>query len=249
MNDSGWFLLPSVVPMPLVERMRADLETAYAICRAFQEKAGLRETTGTVHHLPALYRACPSFLEFLDANPAAPYISQFFGGKPYILQSMGGNFNFPSKANYASEVHRDIRSWFRDRMMLNTLVTLDDMTAENGATWLLPGGHRLPHKPLDAAFDAEAIQVTAPAGSILMWDSRLWHKAGANRTSDPRRIITPIFTRPFYKQGCDYPRAVGENMILSRNLRQVLGYNSQVPESLGEWYRPVEDRLYRADQG
>jgi ectoine hydroxylase-related dioxygenase (phytanoyl-CoA dioxygenase family) len=244
----GLAALASVVPMDLIERMRADLETALAICRSIQEKAGLPNTAGTVHHLPVLHRACPSFLEFLDTNPVAPYISEFFDGKPYILQSMGGNFNFPGGGNYASQVHRDIRSYFSDRMMLNTLVALDDLTPENGTTLLLPGGHRLPDKPDNDTFTAKEIRICMPAGSIIMWDSRLWHRAGVNRTDKPRRIVTPIFTRPFFKQGFDYPRAIGDKEM-SENLRQVLGYNARVPATLEEWYAPPERRAYRGDQG
>lgn len=249
MDSCGWALLPAAVPNALLERMLDDLDSAYAICRSIQEKNGVaNDMVGTLHHLPALYRACPSFLEFLDRNPAAPYIWSFFGGHS-ILNSMGGNFNFPDAGNYASRVHRDVRSFSNDRVMINTLVALDPLTEKNGATWLMPGGHRLSEKPDDGEFDAQAIQVMAPAGSILMWDSRLWHRAGVNYTDKPRRIITPIFTRPWFKQGLDYPRAIGNDRPLSETLKQVIGYNARVPANLEEWYVPLERRAYRGDQG
>lgn len=247
-ESEGFALLPAVVSLRTVEVLCHAMQCAYTICRKAQEIGGVaQDMEGSVHHLPAVN---PAFIDFLDGYPAGPYIEQFFEpsskGK-YILNSMGGNYNLPG-GNYASRVHRDVRSFWHDRIMLNTLVTLDDMTVENGATWLMPGSHRLPIKPCDSEFNAKAVQIAAPVGSVLMWDSRLWHRAGENKTDQPRRIITPIFTVPGFKQGFDYSRAVGYlREGLSIHQRQVLGYTSRVPASLDEWYR--KDRFYQAGQG
>ncbi len=250
MSTVGIAWVPGVVPEDELDRMRNELVVAYGICRTLQVAAGLREdTSGTVHHLPAISEV---FVDFLDSNPAVPYIDRFFEGKKYVLQSMGANFNFPSDENYASYVHRDIRSFWNDRIMLNTLVTLDEFTAENGATWFLPASHRIAAKPTDEAFDNNAIQIEAPAGSVLMWDSRVYHRAGINRTKTPRRIVTPIFNVPSFKPGFDYARAIPRNPSvgeLTEYQRQVLGFNARVPSSLHEWYRKPEDRFYRGDQG
>ena len=250
LNSQGWAILPKAVPRDLLRLMRDDLDVALNVCRNIQAANGVTENTvGTVHHLVALIQ-CRSFLEFLEANPAHPYITSFFQNKPYILQSIGGNYNYPSVENYAGNVHRDIRSYSFDPLMLNTLVALDDLTAENGATWLLSGSQVAIGKPSDETFDGFATQITAPAGSIVLWDSRIWHRAGVNKTGKPRRIITPIFTLPFYKQGLDYCRAIGQDVSrMSPRLQQVLGYKARIPASLSEWYRPKDGRFYQGDQG
>jgi hypothetical protein len=36
---------------------------------------------------------------------------------------------------------------------------------------------------------------------------------------------------------------------LSADQRQVLGYNSRIPENLDEYYQPVHLRMYKSDQG
>lgn len=244
----GWIVLPSMVPMPLIESMRMDLHIAHKICRRYQSKAGIDEdTAGTVHHLPAI-QECQSFLYYLHDNPAGDYIDQYFGGK-YILNSFGGNFNFPGQ-NYASKIHRDIRT-FQDQdqhLMLNTLVMLDDFTTENGATWMMPGT-LWKEMPPKGEFTSMAEQALGPAGSILIFDSNVWHAAGENKTENPRRSVTPMYCRPWMKQGFDYPRAIGYNRSLPENLRQVLGYNARVPASLEEWYQPPANRMYHGDQG
>lgn len=221
---------------------------ALSICESIRRVNGIPDADGTVHHLPGMFMF-GSFRFFLEINPASEVIDSYFGDKPYILNSMGGNFNVTP--NYASRVHRDIRTHQTPCPMLNTLVMLDDFTYENGATWLMNRGHLLPEKPTDDAFMRDAVQVTAPAGSILLWDSNLWHRAGENTTGKPRRIVTPIYTRPWIKPGFDYPRALGYERgdDYPPKLRQILGYNSRVPVSLEEWYQPPEKRYYRADQG
>jgi phytanoyl-CoA dioxygenase PhyH len=244
---NGWALLPKAIHAYEVAVMRRELDASRDVCTVFQCVNGIQNTEGTVHHLPAIPE-CRSFLRFLDNNPADDVIFAYFGG-PYILNSMGGNFN--EGQNYASEIHRDIRSFQDPCPMLNTLVMLDDFTADNGATWLMEGGHRIPTKPTDEEFWSSAVQITAPAGSILIWNSNLWHKAGENKTGKPRRIVTPIFSKPWFKQGMDYCRAIGEDKVavLSEKLKQVLGYYSRIPANLDEWYQQPDRRFYRGDQG
>jgi ectoine hydroxylase-related dioxygenase (phytanoyl-CoA dioxygenase family) len=100
-------------------------------------------------------------------------------------------------------------------------------------------------------FFRDAARAVAPAGSMVMFNSNLWHAAGVNRSDHSRRALTLAFTRPFVKQQLDYPRALGYDRgdSFSPALRQLLGYNARVPTSLDEWYQPLERRLYKRDQG
>jgi ectoine hydroxylase-related dioxygenase (phytanoyl-CoA dioxygenase family) len=136
-------------------------------------------------------------------------------------------------------------------MMINMLVMVDDFTLENGATYLLSGSHLKDEKPSERNFYDRAERAIGKAGSILMFDSLLWHAAGINRTSAERRALTLAFTRPFQKQQMDYPRVLGYKAMDSfdEDLKQILGYNSRVPTSLDEWYQPPAKRFYRPGQG
>ena len=71
----------------------------------------------------------------------------------------------------------------RDRdVMITALWALDDFTADNGGTRIVPGSHLRPVGKPDAA---EAIPVEMPVGSVLLLAGRLYHGAGANTTSRP----------------------------------------------------------------
>jgi ectoine hydroxylase-related dioxygenase (phytanoyl-CoA dioxygenase family) len=134
---------------------------------------------------------------------------------------------------------------------VNTLFAIDAFTETNGATLVVPGTHqRLP--PPDPAYLAKgAVAATCPAGSMLVFDSTLWHAGGVNTSGADRLSINQQFTRSFFKQQVDYVRALGDAAVLAQKPRtqQLLGWYTRVVTSLDEYYRPPEDRLYRKDQG
>jgi hypothetical protein len=249
MRTRGWMVIERFVEAPFVARMLSDLERAYGICRGHQIKNGVDAVTeGTLHHLIG---QGDTFIELIDRmEPLMPHLEWYFRGK-FILNSFGGNI-LKKSSSYANAIHRDIRTYSGDMpLLLNTLLTLDDFTVENGATFLMTGGHRLAEKPTDQQFYAVAQQAVAPAGSLLLFDSNLWHAAGVNQTDRARRSVTPMYCKPFMKQQFDYPRAVGYDQLdqLSELRRQLLGYYSRVPATLDEWYQPPERRMYRPGQG
>ncbi|EEF21764.1 conserved hypothetical protein [Ricinus communis] len=86
---------------------------------------------------------------------------------------------------------------------------LDDFTPHNGSTWMLSGSHKYAEKPSDDYFKQHAEQAIGPAGSILLFNSNVWHAGGNNETDLQRRSVTPMFSKPFMKQQFDYPRAMG----------------------------------------
>lgn len=250
LRDDGWVVFPSVFDPAFVAQLNDDLAKAYEVCRPYQIRNGIAaDTEYTAHHVVALGGR---FLECLVRyEPLMPYLRRFFQGN-FILNSFAGVINCAHSRCYLHRVHRDIRTFSGNLpLMLNTLVMLDDFTPENGSTYLMPGSHRSDIKPSDEVFFRSAKQALGKAGSILVFNSNMWHAGGQNKTSWPRRALTPIFCKPFIKQGFDYPRALGYANVgrFSEHLKQLLGYNARAPETLDEWYQPPHKRSYRPDQG
>ncbi len=82
----------------------------------------------------------------------------------------------------------------------NTVWMLDDFTAENGATRMVPGSHRWGTRPQDVLADPLAPHpderlVTGPAGSIAVMNAHVWHGGTANRTSAPRLAMHAFYCR------------------------------------------------------
>ncbi len=105
--------------------------------------------------------------------------------------------------------------------------------------------------PADDYMNRAAIAVECPPGSMVLFDSTLWHAAGQNASGADRLAINHQFTRSWIKQQIDYVRALGEPAIeaLPPRSRQLLGYYTRVVTSLDEYYRPEPERLYRKGQG
>jgi ectoine hydroxylase-related dioxygenase (phytanoyl-CoA dioxygenase family) len=126
-------------------------------------------------------------------------------------------------------------------------IALDAFTEENGATWFLPRSHSRLDPPSESEFRAGARRFMAPAGSMLLFNARLWHAGGENRTGRWRHALTINMCRPWMKQRLDIPRAMADQDLTgcSERALQKLGFLAQMPASYEEYYAPPEGRKYR----
>lgn len=134
---------------------------------------------------------------------------------------------------------------------VNVMVAIDPFTPERGATWVAPGTHHRHAAPDEAYLRSAAVSADCPAGSLVVFDSTLWHRAGHNTSGEDRLAINHQFTRSFIKQQVDYVRALGAATIERQPPRtqQLLGWYTRVVTSLDEYYQPEDQRLYRRGQG
>ncbi|MCY3857856.1 MAG: phytanoyl-CoA dioxygenase family protein [Gammaproteobacteria bacterium] len=86
-------------------------------------------------------------------------------------------------------------------VVCNAMWMLDEFTAENGATIVVPGSHLSGRQP-DAAMDDDAnwVPAVAPAGSVVIFEGRTWHSTGVNRTTKTRIGLTTNFCAPQFRQ-------------------------------------------------
>ena len=134
---------------------------------------------------------------------------------------------------------------------INVMFAIDEFSTETGATHVVPKTHQQTTPPDEKYLAQNAVAVECPAGSMLVFDSTLWHAAGANTSGKDRLAINHQFTRSYIKQQIDYVRALGDAAVLAQPPRtqQLLGWYTRVVTSLDEYYRPENERLYRKGQG
>ena len=129
-------------------------------------------------------------------------------GPRFKLSSLDCRMALPGQGHQA--FHADWRSGVEpgDYHVCNSMWLLDDFTVENGATRVVPGSHRSGKHPKDALEDAaqkhlEEIQLTAPAGTVIVFNSHLWHAGGLNQTDSRRHGMLAYYTRRDHKQLTD----------------------------------------------
>lgn len=264
LEAEGCLIIENVFEKSLVGRLKDDLIKASKACFQIQSNQGVGRSIGSdenalgadgalggaAHHV-VCYGG--SFLELLETKPCFDLISEYLGGL-FILNSFGAVTNTKTNNMYehAMLVHRDSRSFHPSfRQTLWMLVMLDDFTEANGATHLLAGSHCQENKPSDEVFFSNSMRAIGGAGSVAIYDGRLWHACGKNTTDQPRRALTLSFSLPFIKPQMDYVRSFGTEAVnkMSNNLKQLLGYYSRVPSNYEEWYLKPEERFYQSNQG
>jgi ectoine hydroxylase-related dioxygenase (phytanoyl-CoA dioxygenase family) len=132
-----------------------------------------------------------------------PLVERMMGellGPRFLLSSLTANIARPGGA--PMRLHADqgyVDFWTEKPLVANVLFMLDDFTERNGATRLVPGSHL--NRQLRPYAPEETVPAEGPAGSVMVFDGRLFHGTGANLTDrDERRAILAYHCRPFVRQ-------------------------------------------------
>ncbi len=193
------------------------------------------------------FLALPELLAVVDATVSATAILHLQNG--FILPSR----QTPgARGRFQSTYHRDFPRLLGGYLAsINVLFAIDAFNERNGATWVIPGTHQRDVTPAAEADEAQGVSLVCPPGSMIVFDSTLWHAAGRNGSGQDRLAINHQFTRSFFKQQIDYVRALGDEVVttLPPRTQQLLGWYTRVVTSLDEYYRPSDQRLYRSGQG
>lgn len=129
--------------------------------------------------------------------------------------------------------------------IVSSAVAIDDLTEANGTLRLWPGSEYVEHEttedglkevPQAALDDAESELIEAPAGSVILFNSTVWHGSSANTTDRPRRLL--IFSH--------YPGEAGDELGIKEDERNA---PARLRESPYEWeYQRLKDAGEFTDQ-
>ncbi|MBE84968.1 MAG: hypothetical protein CME21_20620 [Gemmatimonadetes bacterium] len=130
---------------------------------------------------------------------------------PHDLSAYGGNDQY---ANAGC-----IRQPFPDLTMCIVMIWyLTDVDENSGGTWIVPGSHkdeRNPRGPNDDMVVSAPIpgdmQVSAPAGSVYMQDSRCWHASAMHNPSGRDRVAVVNRWCPWWLSVDDFAPGDGVN--------------------------------------
>ena len=110
-------------------------------------------------------------------------------------------------------------------IVCNTMWALTDFTAENGATRLVPGSHKLAAAPIPFA-PCDTIAAEMRRGSVLIYNGSLWHGGGRNDTDRPRVGVAMNYCAGWVRQ--QENQQLGIPLLIARGfsprLRKLAGF-------------------------
>ena len=209
---NGYCVLEGIIPNDKIDEVRESVVAAQA---AHHEKAeaelaktrsrGHRVGVQGVANMRGVINETQTFAPYLADERIMALTDALFG--PYVrISCTDCVINYPGNErgywhadwpyNQTNATH--IPAPYPDTIMhLSTIWMLTPFGPETGGTYIIPGSHRTDDNPSaagiagidrDAPYPTET-QASGPAGSVLLYDSRLWHAVPPNRSDKPRVAI------------------------------------------------------------
>jgi hypothetical protein len=189
----------------------------------------------------------PEILDVLNNRDMLDFVQQILD-KWFIVYLYSNNCIPPDGGNTkAYKPHVDTPRYIPNyHQSVVAMITMDDYTEENGATWVLPSSQSMQEKPTDEHFYSNAMRVTVPRGTICFFDPKVWHAAGTNFSKDWRTCLLIVFCRPWMKQRVDIPRFMShiDKNTIPKNIQQLLGFHSAPPSDFTEFYGEESKRTF-----
>lgn len=181
----------------------------------------------------------------IATNKIVLKIVERFLGEFYILNLQNAIISRPNEIHHQSSWHRDLpyqNFTISNPISINALFCIDEFSQKTGASEVVPYTHNTEILPSNKYITKHQATAKAKAGSVIVFDSMLFHKAGYNSSNLIRRAVNHQYQIPLLKQFYDFPKALNGKFSDDKFLNQLLGYTSQTPLDDISWR---ENRLER----
>ena len=237
LSQLGFSIEENFLTTANVDLLRNRLDTIYKI----QENTIGKDYLASIKDLdmcraPLLYDN--TFLDLATDSFILEIVENAIQNK-VVLHLQNGIINRPQTTHHQQSWHRDLpyQNFVSSKpLSISALVTLDPFTKETGATQVLMGTHKTEINTLDDLNTFQIVDAEAQAGSIIFFDSMLYHRAGVNTSNIVRRGINHMYTTPILKQQYDFPKS-SDQKVLSEKQKKVLGFDFQIPKDDIAWRR------------
>jgi len=221
-ND-GFVILDNVLSTDDTDYLKSKINKILTIQRGELSEDILKEI-GEINmcRAPLLY---DKFFISLLEKPFVKQICKEILGDYFILQLQNAIVIPPNQKHHQSFYHRDIihQDFTSSKPLgINIYFCLDDYTADNGGTTFIKGSHKQEKLVVKNETTPEV-----KAGSVIIFNSMVYHKAGSNTTDRFRYGINTMYTLSFLKQQIDFPTFFGDKYKDNTFLNQIFGYKSR----------------------
>jgi ectoine hydroxylase-related dioxygenase (phytanoyl-CoA dioxygenase family) len=207
LDRDGYVIFRDLIDAAWLDELRATYDAlakaeGAAAGHDYQQEAGAHRM-GNLPNKGAAFDRVWTHPRYLAA------VHHIIGGE-FALDSLSSREPLPGWAGRQQGLHLDGALDDGTCGVVDSTWMLDDFTAENGATRLVPGSHRWAKAPwdvMDCQDDhPQQIIVEAPAGSVLVFNGLIWHSGRLNRAGTRRRGLFPYMRARARWDGGAYQR-------------------------------------------
>ena len=186
----------------------------------------------------------------LAAHPDVLALARELLGDYIVLMQRNGVINPAGQQHTQLSYHRDLpyQHFTSSRpLAISALFCIDPFRPETGATTVIPASHRMEAFPSDQVAAALDTAVTAEPGSFIVFDSMLFHRAGANRSDRPRRAVNQVYSVPVIAQQISLAEAMPSTYASDPALARLFGFEVAPARSVTAWRERRLTRTRRND--
>lgn len=214
-RSEGYMVLPAVIPPDMLIMLREECSYYLGYFDSIMDAKGVQSENishrGKRYFINNRYRLSNRLWKFIFSGLMAQVVQAALGPEAYLFHEQwvvkgaeqGMKFSWHQDSGYVK--------WYdpstQHKPYVTCWCTLDDVSEENGTVYLLPhsrGGTKdriIDHTKESASNDLigytgsdPGIPIIVPAGSIVAFDSFVFHRSGPNRTDRMRRIYLPQYS-------------------------------------------------------
>ena len=226
LDGEGFLPLPGVLSAGQLQSIRSRLAELHT---AEGQRAGaeVHQEEGT-NRLADLVNKDPLFYVCFTCPRVLAAIAHVLGD--FTLSSLNSRAALPGHGQQRLHADWGVAVSPGNYRVCNSIWLIDDFTEFNGATRVVPGSHRsarLPREVMASPTDPYPgeVKITGSAGTVVIFNSHLWHGGTVNVTGRPRRALHSYFCQRGLKQQLDQRAYVRPETLarLSPAARYILG--------------------------
>jgi hypothetical protein len=188
LRENGFCVISRLVPASKMPELSAAYDKAVVNSSAEDTHKGRSSTRANI---------------MIDSEPVFASLCKGYTLHAAARQVIGGPFKlscFHARSLHApcemGEFHIDFRDNEQPFPLLSFIYMIDEFSEATGATRFVAGSQhhaRRPNPAQQEAYVSKSVSACGPAGSVIIFDGRVWHGHGANSTSRERRSLQGSF--------------------------------------------------------
>ena len=243
LEQDGYTVMHNVMPPSELEATKQAIEETLDAEEAIGRKYGLQNEN--LRHAFNVQGKHPHFYGMLLRNPAPIEVARRVLGEDMFAHDVVIRTPMPTGKKDATRLGGNLHADWADftvkpfiggvhyPMAIQSVWAIADFTEETGGPMIWPSSHLSLEIPPEEpeTLPPGGIIAEAPAGSVFLWDSSLWHTGGINSSDSPRYALIFYFQRWWIKGFNDSYRYVSPEVraAMTEAERRIWGLEAGVP--------------------